>query len=133
MSEFLKPASGALKTFSALSMAKCYFITFCCIAKFVRYTHIHISTLFYIPFPYRPYRVFSRVSSAIFSVQFSRSVMSDSLQPYGLQHKLPVHHQHLELAQTHVHHVSDASQPSHPLSSPSPPAFNLSRHQVLFK
>ena len=41
----------------------------------------------------------------------------------------PVHHQLLELAQTHVHQVSDAIQPSHPLSSPSP-AFNLSRHQV---
>ena len=38
-----------------------------------------------------------------------------------------------ELAQTHVHWVGDALQPSHPLSSPSPPAFNLSRHQGLFK
>ena len=41
----------------------------------------------------------------------------------------PVHHQLLELAQTHVHRVSDAIQPSHPLSSPFPPAFNLSQHQ----
>ena len=40
----------------------------------------------------------------------------------------PVHHQLQELAQTHVHRVSDAIQPSHPLSSPSPPAFNLSQH-----
>ena len=38
-----------------------------------------------------------------------------------------------ELAQTHVHQVSDAIQPPHPLLSPSPPAFNLSRHQDLFK
>ena len=38
----------------------------------------------------------------------------------------PVHHQLPELTQTHVHRVSDAIQPSHPLSSPSPPAFNLS-------
>ena len=45
----------------------------------------------------------------------------------------PVHHQLLELAQTHVHQVSDAIQPSHPLSSPSPPAFNLSKHQGLFQ
>ena len=45
---------------------------------------------------------------------------------------LPVHHHLLELAQTHVHRVSDAIQPSHPLSSPSP-AFNLSQHQGLFK
>ena len=42
-----------------------------------------------------------------------------------------VHHQLLELTQIHVHHVSDAIQPSHPLSSPSAPAFNLSQHQGL--
>ena len=46
---------------------------------------------------------------------------------------LPVHHQLLELAQTHVLWVGDAIQPSHPLSSPSPPAFNLSQHQGLLK
>ena len=40
-----------------------------------------------------------------------------------------VHHQLLELAQTHVHQVGDAIQPSHPLSSSSPPAFSLSQHQ----
>ena len=45
----------------------------------------------------------------------------------------PVHHQLLELAQTHVHRVSEAIQPSHPLSSPSLPAFNLSQHQGLFQ
>ena len=45
----------------------------------------------------------------------------------------PVHYQLPELAQTHVHWVSDAIQPTHPLSSPSPPAFNLSQHQGLFK
>ena len=44
-----------------------------------------------------------------------------------------VHHQLPELAQTHVHWVGDTIQPSHPLSSPSPPAFNLSQHQGLFK
>ena len=43
----------------------------------------------------------------------------------------PVHHQLLELAQTHLHLVGDAIQTSHPLSSPSPPAFNLSQHQGL--
>ena len=45
----------------------------------------------------------------------------------------PVLHHLLKLAQTHVHWVSDAIQPSHPLSSPSPPAFNLSQHQGLFQ
>ena len=44
----------------------------------------------------------------------------------------PVHHQLLELAQTHVHRVSDAIQPPHPLSSPFPPTFNLSQHRDLF-
>ena len=42
----------------------------------------------------------------------------------------PVHYQCLEPAQTHVHQVGDAIQPSHPLSSASPPAFNLSQHQI---
>ena len=46
---------------------------------------------------------------------------------------LPVHHQLPELAQTHVCQLCDAIQPSHPLSSPSPPAFSLSQHQSLFK
>ena len=45
----------------------------------------------------------------------------------------PVHHQLPEFAQTHVHRVGDAIQPSHPLSSLSPPAFNLSQHQGLFQ
>ena len=46
---------------------------------------------------------------------------------------LPVHHKLPEFTQTHVHWVGDAIQPSHPLSSPSPPAFNLSQHQGLFQ
>ena len=46
---------------------------------------------------------------------------------------LPVHHQLPDVTQTHVHWVSDAIQPSHPLSSPSPPTFHLSQHQDLFK
>ena len=46
---------------------------------------------------------------------------------------LPVHHQLPDSTQTHVHWVSDAIQPSHPLSSPSPPAFNLSQHQGFFQ
>ena len=70
------------------------------------------------------------------SVQFSssRSVMSDPLQSHGLQHaSFSVHHQLLELAQTHGHRVGDVIQPSRPLSSPSPLAFNLSQHQDLFQ
>ena len=45
----------------------------------------------------------------------------------------PVHHQLPKLTQTHVHKVGDAIEPSHPLSSPSPPAFNLSQNQGLFQ
>ena len=46
---------------------------------------------------------------------------------------LPVHHQLPKFTQTHAHRVSDAIQPSHPLSSPSPPAANLPQHQGLFQ
>ena len=46
---------------------------------------------------------------------------------------LPVHHQFTEFTQTHVHRVGNAIQPSHPLSSPSPPAPNPSQHQSLFQ
>ena len=46
---------------------------------------------------------------------------------------LPVHHQFPEFTQTHAHWVGDAIQPSHPLSSPSPPALNLAQHQGLFQ
>ena len=67
--------------------------------------------------------------------------MSDFLRPHGLQHtrfpvhhtRFPVHHQLQELIQTHVHQVGDAIQPSHPLSSPSPLALNLSHHQGVFQ
>ena len=45
----------------------------------------------------------------------------------------PIHHQLSEFTQTHVHFVGDAIQPSHPLSSPSPPTLNLSHHKGLFK
>ena len=67
------------------------------------------------------------------SVQFSRSVMSNSLQPQESQHARPVHHQLPESTQTHVHWVGDAIQPSHPLLSPFPPDFSISRYQGLFK
>ena len=54
--------------------------------------------------------------------------------PNGLQHtRPPIHHQLLEPIQTLVHWVGDAIQPSHPLPSPSPPTFNLTQHQNLFK
>ena len=68
------------------------------------------------------------------SVQFSRSGMSDFLQPHELQHaRPPCPSQIPDLTQTHAHRVSDAIQPSYPLSSPSPPARNPSQHQGLFQ
>ena len=68
------------------------------------------------------------------SVQFSCSVVSDPLQSMNRSTPgLPVHPQHLEFTQTHVHRVSDTIQPSHPLSSPSPPAPSPSQHQSLFQ
>ena len=63
--------------------------------------------------------------------QFSCSVMSDSDPIECSTPGLPVHHQLPESTQTHVHWVSDDIQPSHPLSPPSPPTFNLSQHQGL--
>ena len=72
----------------------------------------------------------------ISSVQFSSVTQSCPIICDPMNHStpgLPVHHQLLEFTQTHVHWVSDAIQPSHPLLSPSSPALNLSQHQGLFK
>ena len=70
------------------------------------------------------------------SVQFSSVTQScpTLCDPMNLSTPgLPVHHQPLEFTQTQVHRVSDAIQPSHPLSSPSPPASNPSQHHSLFQ
>jgi len=68
------------------------------------------------------------------SVQFSHSVMSNFWNPMDCSMPgFPVHHQLPELAETHVHRVGDAIQPSHLLSSPSLFVFNLSQHQGLFQ
>ena len=69
------------------------------------------------------------------SVKFSSVTQSCLTLWDPMEHSipgLPVHHQLLEFTQTHVHRVGDAIQPSHPLSSPSPPAFNLSQHRGIF-
>ena len=69
----------------------------------------------------------------LFSSVFCCSVVSNLQDP--MDHSmwgLPVHHRLLESAQTHLHWVGDAIQPSPPLASPSPPAFNLSQHQGFF-
>ena len=69
-------------------------------------------------------------------VQFSSAAHSCTTLCDPMNHSmpdLPVHHQLPEFTQTHVHWVGDVIQPSHPLSSPLPPAFNLSQHQSLFR
>ena len=76
-------------------------------------------------FPSDEYHSFSSVHS------LSRVRLFATLWTTACQ--IPGHHQLPESTQTHVHRVSDAIQPSQPLSSPSPPALNLSQHQVLFK
>ena len=70
------------------------------------------------------------------SVQFSSVAQSCRTISDPMNHStpgLPVHHQLPEFTQTHVHRSGDAIQPSHPLSSPSPPAPNPSQHQSLFQ
>ena len=88
-------------------------------------------------FPHLLWRLCVKICSKPFSsVQFSSVGQScptlydhiDCSMP-----AFPVHHQLLRFTQTHVHWVGDAKQPSHPLSSPSPPAFSLSQHQGLFQ
>ena len=74
------------------------------------------------------------VTSLIFSVQFSSVAQSCPTLCIPIDRStpgFPVHQQLPELAQTCVHRTGDAIQPSHPLSSPSPPAFNLAQHQGL--
>ena len=67
------------------------------------------------------------------SVQFTQSCPTLCDPMNRSMPGLPVHHHLPEFTQTHVHQVSDAIQPSHPLSSPSPPAPNPSQHQSLFQ
>ena len=72
-------------------------------------------------------------SVSLLLLLFSRSVVCDCLWPHGLHTPgFPVLHHLPEFAQTHVHLVSDTIQPSRPLLSPSPTAFNLSQHQDFF-
>ena len=77
-----------------------------------------------------------KIQKSIRSYQFSSVAQSCPTLCNPMYHStpdLPVHHQLLESTQTHVHWASDAIQPSHLLSSPSPPALNLSQHQGLFQ
>ena len=91
---------------------------------------------------YSWYRMFPPETGVIYQAlcvfsgdQFSHSVVSNSLRPHELQHARPPiggHYQLPEFTQTHAHWVGDATQSSHPLSSPSPSVLNLSQNQSLF-
>ena len=77
----------------------------------------------------------AEIKGTYLNIQFSSVTQSCPTVCYPMNHStpgLPVHHHLPEFNQTHVHRVSDAIQPSHPLSSPSPHAFNLSQHQGIF-
>ena len=81
-------------------------------------------------------RILTAVIEFSSSVQFSSVAQSCPTLRYPMNRStpgLPVHHQLPKLTQTHVHRVSDAIQPSHPLSSPFPPAPNPSQQQTLFQ
>ena len=81
-----------------------------------------------------PFKVGDDGPSLIIKVQFNSVAQSCPTLCDPMNRSmpgLPVHRQLLDFTQTHVHQVSDAIQPSHPLSSPSPPALNLSQHQSL--
>ena len=92
-----------------------------------------------LPLPIPPFTLPAAVKmslAALPSVQFSSVAQSCPTLCDPMNRStpgLPVHHQLLEFTQTHVHRVSDAIQPSHPLSSPFPPAPNPSQHQNLFQ
>ena len=84
-----------------------------------------------------PYKKLTQTTGPTFSsVQFSSITQSRPALCDPMNRNtpgLPVHHHLPEFTQTHVHWVSDAIQPSHPLSSPSPPALNLSQLQGIFQ
>ena len=76
------------------------------------------------------WRFLKELKKELPSVQFSCSAVSTLCDPMDCSMPgLPIHHQLLEFTQAHAHQVHDAIQPSHPLSSPSPPAPNPSQHQ----
>ena len=103
---------GDTKTLSRLFASKCTFVCFSFICKNLCLKASHLPV---------------QVSSVAQSCLTVCDPMDCSTPGF------PVHHQLLELTQTHVRQVGDAIQPSHPLSSSSPAAFNLSQHQGLLQ
>ena len=101
-----------------------FFFQLCCLGTFVKKS---------LDCKYKGLFLNSHSYSIDFSVQLTQScpTLCDPMNP--CTPGLPVHHQLPEFTQTHVHRICDAIQPSHPLSSPFPPAPNPSQHQGLFQ
>ena len=104
--------------------------------KLFRFNFKNIQFIILSPYPWIWSIQFSSVTQSCLTatawLQHTR-LPSPSPIPGAYSNSCPVHHQFPELTRTHVHCISDAIQPSHPLSPPSPPAFNLSQHQRLFQ
>ena len=114
--ELIKICSGCSKQFSLMMFCSAWIIHL-----FLSYRFLHI----FIELLIVPNAVLRFHSS----VQFSCSVVSNYLQSHGLQHaSLPCPSPTARAYLNSYHHIADAIQPSHPLLSPSPPAFNLSQH-----
>ena len=135
----------ALDMLSHTKISNHWFFPIYSTVKSAYYNPKSTNNLIWVYFPY--YKLFILINIRLFSivtvlhiylysVQFS-SVAQLCLTPCDPMNRstpgLPVHHQLPEFTQTHVHRVSDAIQPSHPLSPPSPPAPNPSQHQSLFQ
>ena len=103
--------------------------------SYLRQERIELSTDQSWPYCLLTWQVIAvKTASKSLCVCCSVAQLSDPSWTHGLQHdSFPVLHHLMEFAETHVHWVSDAIQPSHPLSSPSLPALNLSQHQGLFQ
>ena len=106
------------------------------------HTHTHTEIHLYTEWSYDVYNIAYADYVLIIKVMYAHSVQFSSVaqscptlcDPMNRSTPgLPVHHQLPEFTQTHVHRVSGAIQPSHPLSSPSPPTPNPSQHQCLFQ
>ena len=133
--------SGHLEPDLFLSVAGCSCLIVCSVSLEILQVSAFLFLAFFFFFfnwgiaAYNVVLVFS-VQQSESAIQFSSVAQSCPAlcDPMNLSRPgLPVHHQLPESTPTHVHWVSDAIQPSHPLSSPSPPAFSLSQHQGLFQ
>ena len=131
---FFLPSSGApmIRMLGCLTLSqRSHFFLFILLC----FSYFHHS-IFWLTYPFFCLRYPTVHSLEWFSVQFSSVTQScpTLCNPMNCSMAgLPVYHQFLKFTQTHVHRVSDTIQPSHPLSSPSPPSPNPSQHQGLFQ